>query len=868
MWPKLLDHTREQCLGVLRNLECSAYSSVVDAFRAGGDLTEEKKASLLQLAKILNIPVERHKTEIRRAINDELLNTVSYRLSGPEQSFGWMKEGRRIIPILPRAAPLTGLTPIAKNAAGSLAVHNNALLPPSQTASLPPPPRLTKPAHWLPPSASEFVKPEPVQQNGTFSPPDIKTEIQDDEMENENGFVVLPSGMAVRLRDETPPPGKRGKRKRSVTKAIDIFPGGLAQMQAGMKPRDGKSPPRKVSSVLGAGHGYARPLPTNSPQTAPVSFPSQPMPLAQQKAANKVIVMPDPALSPAKRGPGRPPGPASPHVTGTPGTVYQTTRGRPRLINPGMSTRQRISRPRGPRPGVVMTPRLPAPSPILPASGPVLISQTSAVQVTIPQPFHPAPPPPRLALRPTAVTVASPRSTTIQLKQESAHSNPALQGLKVISHSTTKIVPKSATAVYVVPSGSRSSVPQQRIVAVNSSGQRVVTSVSGLTQTQRVINPNLPGVIRTVRARQPSSGKPSVIVVQKGAPHGSGIRTSNPATVALYRPARAVVCGPRMGSVVNSGMMTGTRPGDLMNAVRLPRPVTPRQATPSQHNSNVIVLDLSQDQPNSALANILSASGLLSDGSNNTNSSIIVSSSSGLSSQFTGSSTPLPGYSMTSAALNTAVQCSTSVTGLTRTLPTTQRRIFVQRPAASGSSSDQLWLQGVQGSNNQNHISDQGVKHEVNSNLTDPGPSSGQTMNSNNHTSYTDIFSAALEQANISLDSQNFIVDSNSSSTNLSNIAPHTTNAALSQIFHLATTTGGRIVTLPHRPSFAKTVQNMSQKMPLQALHAPPGDVMPVLPMPELENTQDDAEIIEDLSPFLSENNGQNNSGENDEDQL
>ena len=51
----------------------------MDAFRAGGDLTEEKKASLAELAKIFNIPVERHKTEIRRAINDELLNTISFR---------------------------------------------------------------------------------------------------------------------------------------------------------------------------------------------------------------------------------------------------------------------------------------------------------------------------------------------------------------------------------------------------------------------------------------------------------------------------------------------------------------------------------------------------------------------------------------------------------------------------------------------------------------------------------------------------------------------------------------------------------------------------------------------------------------------
>ena len=762
------------------------------------------------------------------------------RLSGAGQSLGWVKEGRRIIPILPRAAPLTGFTPIAKRAAESVSLHNRSLLPPSQTCSLPPPPRLPKPPHLLPPTHTDFVKPEPVQQNGTLSPADIKTEVVEDENEDENGLVVLPSGMAVRVRDGTPPPSKRGKRKRSVTKSIEVFPGGLAQIQAGMKHRGEKSPPRKVTSVLGAGHGYARPLPSDNTQAAPASLPNQQPTTPQQRPANKVIVMPDPAaVSPAKRGPGRPPGPAS----GSQGSPYQTTRGRPRLINPGMSSRPRVSRPRGPRPGVLITPRLTAPAPILPATGPVVIPQASAVQATTPQPFHPIPPPPRLALRPTAVTIASPRSTTIQLKQDPAHSHPTLQGLKVISHSTTKIVPKSATAVYVVPSGSRASVPQQRIVAVNSSGQRVVTSVSGLTQTQRVINPNnLPGVIRTVRARQPSAGKPSVIVVQKGAPHASGIRTSNPATVALYRPARAVVCGPRMGSVVNSGLMTGTRPGDLVNAVRLPRPVAPRQPTPNQHNSNVIVLDLSQDQPNSALANILSASGLLSDGSNNTNNSIVVSSTS--------SSTPPQVHNITSEAPTTAVQ--------SRPIPATQRRIFVQRPA--GPSADNPWHQGLQGSSTSNHTSsDQGEKQEDTSIPTDPSQDSGQAMN--NHTNYTDIFSAALEQANISLDTQNYTGESNSS--NPSSVACHTPNT--SQIYHLATTSAGRIVTLPHRPSFAKTVQNMPQKLPFQSLHASADDVVP---LPELENTQDKTEIIEDMSTFVAENNGQSNSGENEEEGL
>ena len=74
------------------------------------------------------------------------------RLAGPEKTFGWMKEGRRIIPILPRATPLTGLTPIARNAADDKAEHNKKLLPPCQTASLPVPPQIPKPPHLRSPT--------------------------------------------------------------------------------------------------------------------------------------------------------------------------------------------------------------------------------------------------------------------------------------------------------------------------------------------------------------------------------------------------------------------------------------------------------------------------------------------------------------------------------------------------------------------------------------------------------------------------------------------------------------------------------------------------------------------------------------------
>ena len=97
MWPTILDIPKEQCEGMLRNLgesrlsllllshktfvaaECQAYSSLVDAYRAGGVLTEEKRTSLESVATLLNISLERRKAEVRRAVNDEVLNTISER---------------------------------------------------------------------------------------------------------------------------------------------------------------------------------------------------------------------------------------------------------------------------------------------------------------------------------------------------------------------------------------------------------------------------------------------------------------------------------------------------------------------------------------------------------------------------------------------------------------------------------------------------------------------------------------------------------------------------------------------------------------------------------------------------------------------
>lgn len=53
MWPRLLDMEEKECRSVLRRLELEAYSSVISAFRAQGDLTPEKKSLLRSVASTL-----------------------------------------------------------------------------------------------------------------------------------------------------------------------------------------------------------------------------------------------------------------------------------------------------------------------------------------------------------------------------------------------------------------------------------------------------------------------------------------------------------------------------------------------------------------------------------------------------------------------------------------------------------------------------------------------------------------------------------------------------------------------------------------------------------------------------------------------
>lgn len=128
-----VDYTEDECKKELRSLELEAYCSVVSAFRAQGSLTKERKKLLQDLCSTLSISTERHRAEIRRAVNDEHLNTIAERLSGPNTCTEWAIEGRRLVPLMPRLVPQTVYTAIADTAAHAQAAKNATLPSPQET---------------------------------------------------------------------------------------------------------------------------------------------------------------------------------------------------------------------------------------------------------------------------------------------------------------------------------------------------------------------------------------------------------------------------------------------------------------------------------------------------------------------------------------------------------------------------------------------------------------------------------------------------------------------------------------------------------------------------------------------------------------
>ncbi|KAH9514629.1 hypothetical protein Btru_023128 [Bulinus truncatus] len=152
MWPMLLDYSKDESKRILRRLELEAYASIISVFRAQGDLSKDKKKILQDLQQTLSISTERHRAEVRRAINDEKLATIADNIAGSMSTAEWTIEGRRLVPLMPRLVPQTAFTATANQAASAMMEKNASLPPPSQTANkdgaaaiLPKPPRSLSP---------------------------------------------------------------------------------------------------------------------------------------------------------------------------------------------------------------------------------------------------------------------------------------------------------------------------------------------------------------------------------------------------------------------------------------------------------------------------------------------------------------------------------------------------------------------------------------------------------------------------------------------------------------------------------------------------------------------------------------------------
>ncbi|XP_070538400.1 BRCA2-interacting transcriptional repressor EMSY-like [Ptychodera flava] len=209
MWPKLLDMSRDECKRTLRRLELEAYASVVSAFRAQGDLSKEKKKLLNEISGTLSISTERHRAEVRRAVNDEKLTTIADHMAGPNNSSEWAIEGRRLVPLMPRLVPQTAFTATATSAANAAMLHNislpipsetglKSIIPVSMTSSSP-----SSSSGGVVPSTSSITT---SSSNNTKSPRPTSPP---------SNIVVLPSGLSIHVKSEPDSDEKSKKRKRS-----------------------------------------------------------------------------------------------------------------------------------------------------------------------------------------------------------------------------------------------------------------------------------------------------------------------------------------------------------------------------------------------------------------------------------------------------------------------------------------------------------------------------------------------------------------------------------------------------------------------------------------------------------------------------
>ncbi|XP_066477924.1 BRCA2-interacting transcriptional repressor EMSY isoform X2 [Tiliqua scincoides] len=569
VWPTLLDLSRDECKRVLRKLELEAYAGVISALRAQGDLTKEKKDLLGELSKVLSISTERHRAEVRRAVNDERLTTIAHNMSGPNSSSEWSIEGRRLVPLMPRLVPQTAFT-VTANAVANAALQHNASLPsPAETGSKEG--EVVVCYSYTSTTSTPTSTPVPSGSIATVKSPRPASPA--------SNVVVLPSGSAVYVKsvscsDDDEKPRKRRRTNSSssspvllkevpkavtpVTKTITVPVSGSPKMSSIMQSIANSLPPHMspvkitftkpstqttntttqkviivttspsstfVPNILSKSHNYA--AVTKLVPTSVIASTTQKQPVVITATQSSVVSSSTSAGSCCT--PSSTPGTVAVTtvVSSTPSVVMST-------VAQGVCTSAiKVSSARLPSPkSLVGTPtqilaqfpkQQQQPSPkqqLQPVQQQVqqLQQLTQVSSVSQPLPPQQPPPPPQQSPLPPGI------KPTIQIKQES--------GVKIITQQVqpSKILPKPVTAT--LPSSSNSP-----IMVVSSNGTimttKLVTAPAGTqaTYTRPTVSPSIgtrmtgtPGAATYVKT---TSGSIITVVPKSLATLGGKIISSN-----------------------------------------------------------------------------------------------------------------------------------------------------------------------------------------------------------------------------------------------------------------------------------------------------------------------------------------------------
>ncbi|XP_032976251.1 BRCA2-interacting transcriptional repressor EMSY isoform X5 [Rhinolophus ferrumequinum] len=570
VWPTLLDLSRDECKRILRKLELEAYAGVISALRAQGDLTKEKKDLLGELSKVLSISTERHRAEVRRAVNDERLTTIahkmnlslylgerpSYSMSGPNSSSEWSIEGRRLVPLMPRLVPQTAFTVTANAVANAAVQHNSSLPVPAETGSK----EVVVCYSYTSTTSTPTSTPVPSGSIATVKSPRPASPA--------SNVVVLPSGSTVYVKsvscsDEDEKPRKRRRTNSSssspvvlkevpkavvpVSKTITVPVSGSPKMSNIMQSIANSLPPHMspvkitftkpstqttntttqkviivttspsstfVPNILSKSHNYAavtKLVPTSviasTTQKSPVVITASQSALVSSSSSGSSSSTPSPVPSTVA---------VTAVVSSTPSVVMST-------VAQGVSTSAiKIASTRLPSPkSLVGTPtqilaQFPKQHQQSPKQQLHQVQQQTQQQVAQPSPVSHQQQPPQSPLPPGI-------KPTIQIKQES--------GVKIITQQVqpSKILPKPVTAT--LPTSSNSP-----IMVVSSNGAimttKLVTTPTGTqaTYTRPTVSPSIgrmaatPGAATYVKT---TSGSIITVVPKSLATLGGKIISSN-----------------------------------------------------------------------------------------------------------------------------------------------------------------------------------------------------------------------------------------------------------------------------------------------------------------------------------------------------